>query len=141
MSALAKVFVVFVFMLSILFFGTSATLYLTREDWAKNYDEFKEEVTKSVDELKDRNETLKGERDDLEDALRLVSEDELQKAGTIQKLRNELKGKNAQIADIEAKRDEAINAKTATDNVNASLVSQHYTGLDCLNILVFQKMF
>ena len=104
MSALAKVFVVFVFMLSILFFGTSATLYLTREDWAKNYDEFKEEVTKSVDELKDRNETLKGERDDLEDALRLVSEDELQKAGTIQKLRNELKGKNAQIADIEAKR-------------------------------------
>ena len=127
MSALAKVFVVFVFMLSILFFGTSATLYLTREDWAKNYDEFKEEVTKSVDELKDRNETLKGERDDLEDALRLVSEDELQKAGTIQKLRNELKGKNAQIADIEAKRDEAINAKTATDNVNASLVSQNTT--------------
>ena len=141
MSALAKVFVVFVFMLSILFFGTSATLYLTREDWAKNYDEFKEEVTKSVDELKDRNETLKGERDDLEDALRLVSEDELQKAGTIQKLRNELKGKNAQIANIEAKRDEAINAKTATDNVNASLVSQHYTGHDCLNIFVFQKMF
>ena len=127
MSALAKVFVVFVFMLSILFFGTSATLYLTREDWAKNYDEFKEEVTKSVDELKDRNETLKGERDDLEDALRLVSEDELQKAGTIQKLRNELKGKNAQIANISATRDEAINAKTATDNVNASLVSQNTT--------------
>ena len=133
MSALAKVFVVFVFMLSILFFGTSATLYLTREDWAKNYDEFKEEVTKSVDELKDRNETLKGERDDLEDALRLVSEDELQKAGTIQKLRNELKGKNAQIADIEAKRDEAINAKTATDNVNASLVSQNTTLTGQLN--------
>lgn len=127
MSALAKVFVVFVFMLSILFFGTSATLYLTREDWAKNYDEFKEEVTKSVDELKDRNETLKGERDDLEDALRLVSEDELQKAGTIQKLRNELKGKDAQIANISATRDEAINAKTATDNVNASLVSQNTT--------------
>ena len=127
MSALAKVFVVFVFMLSILFFGTSATLYLTREDWAKNYDEFKEEVTKSVDELKDRNETLKSERDDLEDALRLVSEDELQKAGTIQKLRNELKGKDAQIANISATRDEAINAKTATDNVNASLVSQNTT--------------
>ena len=127
MSALAKVFVVFVFMLSILFFGTSATLYLTREDWAKNYDEFKEEVTKSVAELKDRNDTLKGERDDLEDALRLVSEDELQKAGTIQKLREELKGKDAQIANISATRDEAINAKTATDNVNASLVSQNTT--------------
>ena len=127
MSALAKVFVVFVFLLSILFFGTSATLYLTREDWAKNYDEFKEEVTKNVAKLKARNETLKGERDDLEDALRLVSEDELQKAGTIQKLRTELKGKDAQIANISATRDEAINAKTATDNVNASLVSQNTT--------------
>ena len=40
MSALAKVFVVFVFLLSILFFGTSATLYLTREDWAANYDTY-----------------------------------------------------------------------------------------------------
>ena len=133
MSALAKVFVVFVFLLSILFFGTSATLYLTREDWAKNYDEFKEEVTKSVDELKDRNETLKGERDDLEDALRLVSEDELQKAGTIQKLREELKGKDAQIVDISVTRDEAIRAKTATDNVNTSLVNQNTTLTGQLN--------
>jgi chromosome segregation ATPase len=127
MSALAKVFVVFVFLLSILFFGTSATLYLTREDWAKNYDEFKEEVTKSVAELKARNSNLKGERDALEARLLLVSKDELQKAGTIQTLRNELKGKDAQIANISATRDEAINAKTATDNVNASLVSQNTT--------------
>ena len=133
MSALAKVFVVFVFLLSILFFGTSATLYLTREDWAKNYDEFREEVTKSVAELEARNDTLKGERDDLEDALRLVSEDELQKAGTIQKLREELKGKDAQIVDISVTRDEAIRAKTATDNVNASLVSQNTTLTGQLN--------
>lgn len=133
MSALAKVFVVFVFLLSILFFGTSATLYLTREDWAKNYDEFREEVTKSVAELEARNDTLKGERDDLEDALRLISEDELQKAGTIQKLREELKGKDAQIVDISVTRDESIRAKTATDNVNASLVSQNTTLTGQLN--------
>ena len=133
MSALAKVFVVFVFMLSILFFGTSATLYLTREDWAKNYDEFKEEVTKSVAELKARNSNLKGERDALEARLLLVSKDELQKAGTIQTLRNELKGKDAQIVDISVTRDEAIRAKTATDNVNASLVSQNTTLTGQLN--------
>ena len=127
MSALAKVFVVFVFLLSILFFGTSATLYLTREDWATNYDTYKAAVEVKVSELESRNNDLKGERDDLQDALRLVSEDELAKAGTIKSLRIELAGKDAQIANISAERNESINAKTATDNVNASLVSQNST--------------
>lgn len=127
MSALAKVFVVFVFLLSILFFGTSATLYLTREDWAANYEQYKKEVTKQVDLIEERVNQLKGERDTLDDALRVVSEDELAKAGEIKKLRIELDGKNAQIAKISAVRDESINAKTATDNVNASLVSQNTT--------------
>ena len=127
MSALAKVFVVFVFLLSILFFGTSATLYLTREDWATNYENFRTEVTAKVDKLEERVLELKGERDKLDDALRLVSEDELAKAEQIKKLNIELGGKNAQIANISAQRDEAIIAKTATDNVNASLVSQNTT--------------
>ena len=127
MSALAKVFVVFVFLLSILFFGTSATLYLTREDWATNYENFRTEVTAKVDKLEERVQELKGERDKLDDALRLVSEDELAKAEQIKKLNIELGGKNAQIANISAQRDEAIIAKTATDNVNASLVSQNTT--------------
>ena len=77
MSALAKVFVVFVFLLSILFFGTSAPLYLTREDWATNYDTYKAAVEVKVSELEKNNSDLKGERNDLQDALRLVSEDEL----------------------------------------------------------------
>ena len=127
MSALAKVFVVFVFLLSILFFGTSATLYLTREDWATNYDTYKAAVEVKVGELEKRNNNLKGERDDLQDALRLVSEDELDKAGTIQVLRNEIKGKDAQIANISAERNESINAKTASDNLNASLTDQNKT--------------
>ena len=127
MSALAKVFVVFVFLLSILFFGTSATLYLTREDWAKNYDTYKAAVEVKVSELEKNNSDLKGERNDLQDALRLVSEDELDKAGTIQVLRNEIKGKDAQIANISAERNESINAKTATDNLNASLTDQNKT--------------
>ena len=127
MSALAKVFVVFVFLLSILFFGTSATLYLTREDWAKNYDTYKAAVEVKVSELEKNNSDLKGERNDLQDALRLVSEDELDKAGTIQVLRNEIKGKDAQIANISAERNESINAKTASDNLNASLTDQNKT--------------
>ena len=127
MSALAKVFVVFVFLLSILFFGTSATLYLTREDWAANYDKYKAAVEVKVGELEQRNSDLKGERDDLQDALRLVSEDELAKAGTIKTLRIELASKDAQIANISAERNESINAKTATDNLNASLTDQNKT--------------
>tara|TARA_B100000809_G_scaffold256918_1_gene297619 strand:+ start:843 stop:1709 length:867 start_codon:yes stop_codon:yes gene_type:complete len=127
MSALAKVFVVFIFLLSILFFGTSATLYLTREDWATNYESYRTAVTAEVAKLEVRVNKLKGVRDTLDDALRLVSRDELAKAEQVKKLRVELDGKNAQIAQISAQRDESINAKTATDNVNASLVSQNST--------------
>lgn len=127
MSALAKVFVVFVFLLSILFFGTSATLYLTREDWATNYDKYKSAIEVKVDELDKRNEFLKGEVNDLQDALSLVSRDELAKAGQIKGLLIELKGKDAQIVNISTERNESILAKTATDNVNASLVSQTET--------------
>ena len=127
MSALAKVFVVFVFLLSILFFGTSAPLYLTREDWATNYDTYKAAVEVKVSELESRNNDLKGERDDLQDALRLVSEDELAKAGTIDVLRNALKGKDAQIADIEAERETALAKNTASDNLNSSLTEQNST--------------
>jgi len=127
MSALAKVFVVFVFLLSILFFGTSATLYLTREDWAANYDKYKSAIEVKVDELDKRNAGLKGEVNDLQDALSLVSRDELAKAGQIKGLLIELKGKDAQIVNISTERNESILAKTATDNVNASLVSQNET--------------
>jgi hypothetical protein len=127
MSALAKVFVVFVFLLSVCFFATSATLYLTREDWATNYESYRTKVTEDVAKLVVRVDALKGERDTLDDALRLVSEDELAKAEQIKKLRVDLDGKNAQIANISAQRDESIIAKTATDNVNASLVSQNTT--------------
>jgi len=127
MSALAKVFVVFIFLLSILFFGTSATLYLTREDWATNYESYRTAVTAEVAKLEVRVKAIKGERDTLDDALRLVSRDELAKAEQVKKLRVELDGKNAQIAQISAQRDESIIAKTATDNVNASLVSQNTT--------------
>ena len=100
---------------------------MTREDWATNYENFRTEVTAKVDKLEERVQELKGERDKLDDALRLVSDDELAKAEQIKKLNIELGGKNAQIANISAQRDEAIIAKTATDNGNASLVSQNTT--------------
>ena len=41
MSALAKFFVVFNLVLSLFFFGASATLYLTRYNWRAAHDEYK----------------------------------------------------------------------------------------------------
>jgi len=60
MSALSKVFVVFIFILSIAFFGTTATLYKTRVDWRNAYNEHKKETEKSLDELRKVNSDLLG---------------------------------------------------------------------------------
>lgn len=54
MSALAKVFVVFVFVLSVAFFGTSATLFKIRLDWKKAYESVKDESAKEFELLRTR---------------------------------------------------------------------------------------
>jgi len=41
MSALAKIFVLVLFVLSLIFFGTSATLFKTRTDWREAYNDYK----------------------------------------------------------------------------------------------------
>ncbi|MGQ9591541.1 MAG: hypothetical protein ACUVYA_14755 [Planctomycetota bacterium] len=51
MSALAKVFVVFVFILSVIFFGASATLFKTRLDWKKAYLEAEKGAEEKFKEL------------------------------------------------------------------------------------------
>jgi len=51
MSALAKVFVVFVFLLSVVFFGASATLYKTRTDWKTSYLEYQKHSTEELKRL------------------------------------------------------------------------------------------
>lgn len=63
MSALAKVFVVFVFILSVVFFGTSATLFKIRYDWKTAYMELKQANTTAVNELEQRITELRGEVD------------------------------------------------------------------------------
>ena len=44
MSTLAKIFVVFNLVLTVVFFGSSATLYLNREKWRENYVKYKEQA-------------------------------------------------------------------------------------------------
>jgi chromosome segregation ATPase len=58
MSKLSKVFVVFVFVLSVAFFGTSATLFKTRQDWKSAYLSIKKDMQEQLNSLKQRNDEL-----------------------------------------------------------------------------------
>ena len=60
MSALVKVFVVFIFVLSVAFFGTTATLFKTRKDWRSAYNSLEEATRKGLDEVRTKNEELHG---------------------------------------------------------------------------------
>lgn len=52
MSALAKFFVVFNLVLSLFFFGASATLYLTRYNWRAAHDEYKLEADAGLEKVR-----------------------------------------------------------------------------------------
>lgn len=65
MSALAKVFVVFNFVMAVFFFGASATLFLTRVDWREAYRTYKRESDLKIQELGQLQQKLSGTNDDL----------------------------------------------------------------------------
>jgi len=124
MSTLAKVFVVFVFLLSVTFFGTSATLYLTREDWAQQYEAYRTAADAQVEQLKSRAEELKAALDDEQRAKQLVAASESKLDDALKRTLGDLEQANTTIAKVENERDEAQNQKAATDKLNASLVDE-----------------
>lgn len=63
MSALAKIFVVFNFVLSVFFFGSSAVLYLTRTDWRESYTKLRDDSEEQVQSLRDRFDRIKSASD------------------------------------------------------------------------------
>ncbi len=125
MSALAKVFVVFVFLLSVTFFGTSSTLYLTREDWAKNYEEAVKARDAKAEELAQRIKDLK-EALDLEiDARKAITSSESTLASRLDAALGDIKQLNTDIKKVERERDDAQAQKAATDQMNAAVVSEN----------------
>ena len=105
MSALAKVFVVFVFILSVAFFGTSATLFKIRMDWKKAYLMLEADSKKALDELTKHNESLNKELDERIQTISLQKATQDQQSKEILKLTtdfNEQKGK-AEMAQSAAK--------------------------------------
>ena len=60
MSTLAKIFVVFNLVLTVVFFGSSATLYLNREKWRENYVKYKEQAETELKTIEASFEKQKG---------------------------------------------------------------------------------
>jgi predicted transcriptional regulator len=61
MSTLAKIFVVFNLVMTLVFFGSAATLYLNRENWRQKYNEYKLSAETRLKEMQDRFEKQKGQ--------------------------------------------------------------------------------
>jgi len=69
MSALAKVFVVFVFILSVAFFGASATLFQTRHDWKVAYNTVYSQTEEKFKEVDAKIRSLTSQVDEKEKAI------------------------------------------------------------------------
>ena len=116
MSALAKIFVVFVFLLSVFFFGSSAVLFKTRTDWRKAYNKLSSDVRTELDKLKKNNEELTTLYDNQEKtiALHKTAEDQLTK---------ELKQKLSDLSEEKAKVTLANSQAEKTNVLNTSLTT------------------
>jgi predicted RND superfamily exporter protein len=133
MSALAKVFVVLVFVLSLLFFGTAATLYKTRTDWKSQYENYSKESTKQLNTLKERNDQISKANDNLQKDLTVVraSEDQLAKDNKqkVQDLETE-KGKVTQAQETSKKSNEVNLALTSSLDQQKTSNTQLQQALD-----------
>ena len=125
MSALAKVFVVFVFLLSVTFFGTSATLYLTRENWKQEYDSFHASAMEQIDKLKNSASTMKAAYEQEQKARRLLTSAEKSLSDRLDTAEAKIVTLNQDNVTIKAERDEAILAKTAADKLHETLVTEN----------------
>ncbi len=115
MSALSKVFVVVVFILSVAFFGTSATLFKTRLDWKKAYQEYKSGSDEALKQLTERNKNLVAQADNLQKTIDAERAAEAQLGVEVKRLTGDLaeEKKSVQIA-----RSEASTTKVLMDQVS-----------------------
>ena len=66
MSGIAKVFVVLILILSVFFFGTSATLFKTRTEWRHTYEQYKADNDEALANLHENLRKRTAEADRLE---------------------------------------------------------------------------
>lgn len=141
MSTLAKVFIIFVLIFSVVFFGSSATLFYMRYNWREAYEKNKDQMGKDLQALKDslkgpiqkmhdvttENARIKTENANLAAAAKVAQDQvaKLDQSGkdlelTVQKLSvsnsDNQKTIQGQMTDIKGREDQITKLKTDTQN-------------------------
>ncbi|HVR76607.1 MAG TPA: hypothetical protein VMT52_19920 [Planctomycetota bacterium] len=114
MSMLAKVFVVFILILSVVFFGTSATLFVTRTDWREAYNRYVTEANKELDTLKSTNSRIAG-------LYNTESTKVIQLKASEDQLGKELKQTKEDLSEVRKKSEIANNNAKAANDVSQQL--------------------
>src|SRR4029450_10950085 len=109
MSALAKVFVVFICILSVAFFGTSATLYKTRMDWRKGFGGLRDTTEKGFAAIEKRNSELRRVLDKREQDLIQVRASEDGLANAVPKLNTDLETEKKKVSESQGVANNAVN--------------------------------
>ncbi len=112
MSKLAQVFVVFIFILSIAFFGTSATLYKTRTDWRSAYNKLEASARTDLEKLAKKNDDLRAQLESLDKSYTGVKANQDELGNRLKQLHEDLKEEKARAS---------TNASNAAKSAEAAL--------------------
>ncbi len=134
MSTLAKIFVVFVFVLTVALFGSSATLYLNRENWRVAYMDMKrahettlDDFDSSSSQLRSRIEALRTENASLGTEVANITTKNKQQETKIQQLDTNMKDMELTVqktADALKKSQETVDSLDDTLQAKDQLINQ-----------------
>jgi hypothetical protein len=131
MSTLAKVFVVIIFALSAVFFGTSATLFLTREDYGARYAQLRENSMQQINELGKKVDEQTDRQTSILNALNILRESERELSARVKKAEEALAVEQARASRAESERTahahaaaEARQLATAMQEANTDLLGK-----------------
>ena len=119
MSGLAKTFVILILLLSVFFFGTTATLYKTRAQWRAKHEGYRAHATTELERLDDRLSQTTKSNDEKDKALSDLKGSNLQQASSLKKLQSDLSALQKKIAGLEGD----LRNATATSEQLATAVS------------------
>jgi len=119
MSGLAKTFVILILLLSVFFFGTTATLYKTRAQWRAKHDSYKAHTSETVKDLDRRLTQTTKSSDEKDKALAQLKGSNLQQASSLKKTQSDLSTLQKKVAGLEGD----LRNATATSEQLAQAVS------------------
>ena len=121
MSALAKVFVVIILLLALVFFGTSSTLFLTREDLKSELSRTRQEYSAKLTELEKKISEFAAAKDLQENALVASKTNNVNLSLQLDQARAQVTAEKARADAAEAARDNAVRLNaTANERLAAT---------------------